>query len=178
MLRSRRYPAVRSNRSGLPTNRDFPNRPGAPRPLGRIVGHKAGQAGTAQLLSTLREPTPAGAHQLPARRRGLTLSCMNFLFALTHQTGRQLAQVGFLLVLLAGVWLAAAHIPQLKLGTARTIIAGIALAIAGLLLMMRPGNFGQIGVVPRHRPRVAMCDGQCPSGGGKPDAPGRSRGYL
>jgi hypothetical protein len=41
-----------------------------------------------------------------------------------------------LLVLFAGVWLAAAHIPQLKLGTARTIIAGIALAIAGLLLMI------------------------------------------
>jgi hypothetical protein len=34
-------------------------------------------------------------------------------------------------VLFAGVWLAAAQIPQLGLGTARTIVAGVALAIDG-----------------------------------------------
>ena len=31
------------------------------------------------------------------------------IFALTHHTGIRLAEVGFLLVLFAGVWLAAAH---------------------------------------------------------------------
>ncbi|MGI8556946.1 MAG: hypothetical protein ACR2ND_01340 [Solirubrobacteraceae bacterium] len=69
---------------------------------------------------------------------------MTVVFALTHQTGRRLAEVGFLLVLFAGIWLAAAQIPRLKLGTARTIVAGIALAIGGVLLIIatRWGHFG------------------------------------
>jgi hypothetical protein len=69
---------------------------------------------------------------------------MNFLLAITLQTGRKLAEVGFLLILFAGIWLAAAQIPLFKLATARTIIAGIALAIAGLLLIIatRWGHFG------------------------------------
>jgi hypothetical protein len=69
---------------------------------------------------------------------------MTVVFALTHHTGTRLAEVGFLLVLFAGVWLAAAQIPQLKLGTARTIIAGVALAIAGALLIIAThwGHFG------------------------------------
>ena len=72
------------------------------------------------------------------------MSRMSFVLALTHQTGRRLAEIGFLLVLFAGIWLAAAQIPQLKLGTARTIIAGIALAIGGLLLLIatHSGHFG------------------------------------
>jgi hypothetical protein len=72
------------------------------------------------------------------------MSRMNFVLALTHQTGRRLAEIGFLLVLFAGIWLAAAQIPQLKLATARTIIAGIALAIGGLLLVIAThwGHFG------------------------------------
>jgi len=42
------------------------------------------------------------------------------------------------------LWLAAAQIQQLKLSTARTIIAGIALAIGGLLLVIAThwGHFG------------------------------------
>ena len=72
------------------------------------------------------------------------MSRMNFVLALTHQTGRRLAEIGFLLILFAGIWLAAAQIPQLKMGTARTIIAGIALAIGGLLLVIAThwGHFG------------------------------------
>jgi hypothetical protein len=58
------------------------------------------------------------------------------LVALMHKTGVQLAEVGFLFILIAGVWLTAAQIPQLKLGTARTIVAGIALAVAGVLLII------------------------------------------
>ena len=50
-------------------------------------------------------------------------------------------------MLFAGVWLTAAHIPQmqpLKWGTFRTIVAGVALAIGGLLLIIatRWGHFG------------------------------------
>ena len=69
---------------------------------------------------------------------------MNFVLALTHLTGRHLAEIGFLLVLFAGIWLAAAQIAQLKLGTARTIIAAMALAIGGLLLVIAAhwGHFG------------------------------------
>ena len=61
---------------------------------------------------------------------------MNLVFAYPDQTGVRLAEVGFLLILFAGVWLAAAHIPRLRLGNLRTIVAGVALAIAGLLLIV------------------------------------------
>jgi hypothetical protein len=66
------------------------------------------------------------------------------LLGFAHRTGARLAEVGFLLVLFAGVWLVAAQIPQLKFGAARTIVAGVALAIAGVLLIIatRWGGFG------------------------------------
>jgi hypothetical protein len=69
---------------------------------------------------------------------------MNPVVAFAHQTGVKLAEVGFLLVLIAGVWLLAAQIPQLKFGKARTIVAGVALAIGGLLLIVAThwGHFG------------------------------------
>jgi hypothetical protein len=56
--------------------------------------------------------------------------------ALARHTGVRLAEVGFLLILFAGVWLTAAQIPQFKLATGRTIIAGIAMALAGILLLI------------------------------------------
>jgi hypothetical protein len=54
------------------------------------------------------------------------------------------AEIGFLLILIAGVWLAAAQIPQLKLATGRAILAGVALAVAGALLIAAThwGHFG------------------------------------
>jgi hypothetical protein len=61
---------------------------------------------------------------------------VNFVLALSHHTGIDLAEVGFLLVLIAGVWLVAAEIPQLNLRRTRTIVAGTALAIAGALLII------------------------------------------
>jgi hypothetical protein len=69
---------------------------------------------------------------------------MNVVVGFAHQTGVKLAEVGFLLVLIAGVWLVAAQIPQLKMGNARTIVAGVALAIGGLLLIIatHSGHFG------------------------------------
>jgi hypothetical protein len=53
--------------------------------------------------------------------------------------------VGFLLILFAGVWLVAAQIPAFKIATARTIVAGIALALGGLMLIVatRWGGFGR-----------------------------------
>ena len=56
--------------------------------------------------------------------------------ALARHTGVRLAEVGFLLIVFAGVWLAAAQIPQFKMATGRTIIAGIAMALAGILLLI------------------------------------------
>ena len=66
------------------------------------------------------------------------------MLALTHRTGIILAEVGFLLILFAGVWLVAAQIPALKIPVTRTIVAGIALAVAGVLLIIAThwGHFG------------------------------------
>ncbi|MEO6796859.1 MAG: hypothetical protein ABI401_14855 [Candidatus Dormibacter sp.] len=62
-----------------------------------------------------------------------------------HSTGVLLAKVGFLLMLFAGIWLAAAQFPLFKFATARTAVAGIALALGGLLLIIAThwGHFGQ-----------------------------------
>jgi uncharacterized membrane protein YjjP (DUF1212 family) len=66
------------------------------------------------------------------------------VLALTQHTGRRLAEIGFLLILFAGIWLAAAQIPQFKFTTTRMIVAGIALAVAGILLIIAVhwGHFG------------------------------------
>ncbi len=66
------------------------------------------------------------------------------VFALSHQTGVTLAEVGFLLILFAGVWLVAAQIPAFKMPAKRTIVAGIALGLAGILLIISThwGHFG------------------------------------
>jgi len=66
------------------------------------------------------------------------------MLALTRQTGIRLAEVAFLLILLAGLWLATAGIMRLRISPARTIVAGIALAAAGLLLLIAThwGHFG------------------------------------
>jgi hypothetical protein len=66
------------------------------------------------------------------------------VFAITHATGLKLAEFGFLLILIAGVWLVAAEIPALGLHRARKIVAGAALAVAGVLLIIAIhwGHFG------------------------------------
>lgn len=66
------------------------------------------------------------------------------LLALAHQTGIRLAEIGFLLILLAGIWLAAARVRRFKLAAARPNVAGFALAVAGLLLIIAThwGHFG------------------------------------
>jgi hypothetical protein len=69
---------------------------------------------------------------------------MRVVLAFAHRTGLRLAEVGFLLVVFAGVWLAAAQIPRFKFRAARTIVAGVALATGGVLLIIaiRWGQFG------------------------------------
>jgi hypothetical protein len=66
------------------------------------------------------------------------------LLAFAHHGGVRLAEVGFLLVLIAGVWLVAAQFPQLKAGVLRTGVAGALLAVGGLLLIIAAhwGHFG------------------------------------
>ena len=55
-----------------------------------------------------------------------------------------IAEYGFLLILFAGIWFAAAEIPALKASAARMTVAGVALALGGLLLIIAShwGHFG------------------------------------
>ena len=55
---------------------------------------------------------------------------------MTHHTGIRLAEVGFLLIALAGVWVLAAQIPALRLARTRNAVAGLLLAAAGVLLII------------------------------------------
>ena len=68
---------------------------------------------------------------------------MNVLSALRHHTGVRLAEVAFLLITFAGLWLAVADLRQADLGRARGIVGGGALAAAGVLLIVatRWGRF-------------------------------------
>ncbi len=69
---------------------------------------------------------------------------MNLALGFTHHTGIRLAEVGFLLMLFAGIWLAVAQMTRFRFGHARTIVAGVALALGGLLLLIAThwGHFG------------------------------------
>jgi hypothetical protein len=88
-----------------------------------------------------------GGPDQPARLpafRAVEMATIVPVLAFSHQTGVTLAEVGFLLILFAGVWLVAAQIPAFKMRTARTIVAGIALAFAGVILIIAThwGHFG------------------------------------
>jgi hypothetical protein len=67
---------------------------------------------------------------------------MEVVLALTRQTGLRLAEVGFLLIVFAGVWFVVAEIPRLR--QTRIVVAGLALAVAGVLLIVAThwGRFG------------------------------------
>jgi len=69
---------------------------------------------------------------------------MNLLLDLSEQTGIRLAEVGFLLILLAGVWLALAHVASRRLSNTRSIVAGVALAVGAALVIVAThwGHFG------------------------------------
>ena len=69
---------------------------------------------------------------------------MSDQIAMTAHNGIRLAELGFLLILFAGVWIVAAEIPSLRHSRTRTIVAGTALAVGGLLLIIAThyGHFG------------------------------------
>jgi hypothetical protein len=72
------------------------------------------------------------------------MSAMHPWLALSHHAGLRLAEVGFLLIVFAGIWIVAAQIPAFKFSQARTIVAGAALAAAGILLIIAT-HFGHFG---------------------------------
>jgi hypothetical protein len=61
---------------------------------------------------------------------------MAFVLAIAPHTGRDLAEVGFLLIVIAGVWLAATQLPQPRWNALRTVVAGTILAAGGVLLII------------------------------------------
>jgi hypothetical protein len=63
---------------------------------------------------------------------------------MSHQTGVRLLEIGALLITIAGVWLAAAEIPQLKLAKTRVIVSGTLLAAAGILMIVAI-HWGKVG---------------------------------
>jgi len=69
---------------------------------------------------------------------------MSLVFSLSRHAGVRLAEVGFLLILFAGVWLVAAQIPSFRFARGRTIVTGLALVAAGVLLIIatHSGHFG------------------------------------
>jgi hypothetical protein len=59
------------------------------------------------------------------------------ILALTRHTGERLAEIGFVLIVLAGVWLAVAQLPRLGgLGAARLAVPGVLLAVGALLVIV------------------------------------------
>ena len=64
--------------------------------------------------------------------------------AIAPHTGIRLAEIGFLLVLIAGVWMVAAELLGPTMTTFRTTVAGVALAVGALLLIIAThwGHFG------------------------------------
>jgi hypothetical protein len=56
--------------------------------------------------------------------------------AMTHHSGIRLAEVGFLLIVIAGVWMVVAQAAGARFAAARSAGAGIALAVGGVLLII------------------------------------------
>jgi hypothetical protein len=69
---------------------------------------------------------------------------MEIVLTMTAHTSRRVAELGFLLILFAGLWMAAADISAFHWARHRRIVAGIALAAAGVLLIIAT-HFGRFG---------------------------------
>jgi hypothetical protein len=66
------------------------------------------------------------------------------LLTLTAKASGRIAEVAFLLLVIAGIWLVAAEIPAMKMVKARRIVAGVLIAASGVLLLIAThwGRFG------------------------------------
>jgi hypothetical protein len=62
----------------------------------------------------------------------------------TPHAGLRIAEVGFLLFVIAGVWLTAAELQRPKWAHTRRLVAGILIAVGGVLLIVAVhwGHFG------------------------------------
>lgn len=69
---------------------------------------------------------------------------LTLLLAISRHDGKRLGEVAFLLVIVAGIGLAAAPLRQVRNGRLITQLAGLVLALAGLLLAIAShwGKFG------------------------------------
>jgi len=70
---------------------------------------------------------------------------MSLVLGITKHAGVRFAEVGFLLLLIAGVWLAASEfLNSERWGAFRRVVAGITLAVSGVLLIIAThwGHFG------------------------------------
>ena len=69
---------------------------------------------------------------------------MPLLLTISHHTSIRLAEVAFLLIVIAGVWFVAAELLPPRLHKSRMVVAGILLAAAGLILIIVThwGRFG------------------------------------
>lgn len=73
------------------------------------------------------------------------LSMDDDILAITHHTGIRFAEVGFLLILFAGIWLVVtSRFSAVRSGAVWTVVAGLALGVAGVLLIIAThwGHFG------------------------------------
>ena len=61
---------------------------------------------------------------------------MTSLVAMSAATGRHLAEVGFLLLAIAGIWLAASQLPQMRWRAFRLVVAGFATTAGAVLLIV------------------------------------------
>ena len=68
------------------------------------------------------------------------------MLALTHESGRRLAEVASLLIVIAGIWLIVAEVSGERFKTFRLTVVGAALAVADTLFIIaiRSAGFAQV----------------------------------
>jgi hypothetical protein len=68
----------------------------------------------------------------------------SLLLTLSHHTSVRIAEVGFLLILIAGIWMVVAELLPQAWHTFRLVVAGLCFTAAGVLLLIAThwGHFG------------------------------------
>lgn len=63
---------------------------------------------------------------------------------MAHHTGVRIAEIGFVFFVFGGVWLASGQFPFFGHGRGRTVVAGLAFGVGGVLLIVAThwGHFG------------------------------------